>query len=340
MSPAPVMHPGPAAQNKPTTINYYEITKIGFRVCSIILERSDALRFSTNLPFVLSARNVKKFHYLNKKEGGNYVFDCNKSNFLSLRPLFFSPENNLDLTKGRNTENRMQYDNVKQHCRSAASCLSAVALGLGLIAMAGPLPSFAAFPPTSSSSSMPSLLVSSSSETIVDPAAADRFRAALRTLQTLDEQWDSLVRGQGDNVRRQLGRFPESIRLHDRYLHDHKIHLTRSSRPFQYFLGTVYAPPKCDSPLCSFSTFATRFVQSHPDLEDSAALTLLEEPLADALEAINQADFLAYSSIFSEYGNGGGGQDYMNASRDQVRRAAVALGQVVRVVPVVGTASP
>ena len=50
----------------------------------------------------------------------------------------------------------------------------------------------------------------------------------------------------------------------------------------------MYAPPKCDSPLCSFSTFATRFVQSHPDLEDSAALSLLEEPLADALEAINQ----------------------------------------------------
>ena len=182
---------------------------------SIILERSHALRFSTSLPFVLSARNVKKVHYFDKK-GGNYVFDCNKSNFLSLRPLFCSPENNLDITKGRNTENRMQDENVKQNCRSAASCLSAIALGMGLIAMTGPLPSFAAFSPTSLSSSltsMPSLLVSSSSETIVDPAAADRFRAALRTLQTLDEQWDLLVRGQGDNVRRQLGRFHESIRL-------------------------------------------------------------------------------------------------------------------------------
>ena len=72
--------------------------------------------------------------------------------------------------------------------------------------------------------------------------------------------------------------------------------------------GTVYTPPKCESPLCNFSSFVMRFVQSHPDLEDSAALSLLEEPLADALEAINQADFLAYSSIFSEYGNGGGGQ--------------------------------
>ena len=38
----------------------------------------------------------------------------------------------------------------------------------------------------------------------------------------------------------------------------------------------MYTPPKCESPLCNFSSLVMRFVQSHPDLEDSAALSLLE----------------------------------------------------------------
>ena len=97
-----------------------------------------------------------------------------------------------------------------KYCRTVSSSISVVALSLALLTMMVPsLPSFAATAPSfSSSSSFPSpssLLCSANAEVLVDAAAADRFRAALRTLQTLDDQWDALVRGQGDNVRRQLG---------------------------------------------------------------------------------------------------------------------------------------
>ena len=50
---------------------------------------------------------------------------------------------------------------------------------------------------------------------------------------------------------------------------------------------------------------------------------------SEFLEALNQADFLAYSSIFSEYGNGGGGADYINQSRTQVKRAAGSIKEAI-----------
>ena len=193
----------------------------------ISLLRFDSLRFSICPSSLLSSqksvRIVQKVHHFDR----NQVFDSNKHNFRLLQPLFVSSRNNLEQTNGRkgtivvvNNENDCFQDGiVKQHFRSAASYLSAIAVSLSLIIVALPQPSVAAFSLSSSFSSsfstsmmttlVPSILVSSASsaEVIIDPVAADRFRAALRTLQTLDEQWDSLVRGQGDNVRRQLGRY-------------------------------------------------------------------------------------------------------------------------------------
>ena len=56
-----------------------------------------------------------------------------------------------------------------------------------------------------------------------DPEAIARFTKAAETLSDLDSNWDAVVAGQGDNIRRQL--------------------------------GTVYSPPTCTSPLCSLSHF-------------------------------------------------------------------------------------
>jgi hypothetical protein len=131
---------------------------------------------------------------------------------------------------------------------------------------------------------------------VSDPAAITRFDAVLSELQSLDSKWDLIVKGQGDNIRRKL--------------------------------GTVYTPPKCESPLCGLPSYVNKFVQNHPDDLDIPAF---EEPMAEVLEAINQADFLAYSSIFSEYGNGGGGQDYLDSSRAQIKRALKAMQEVVKV---------
>jgi hypothetical protein len=38
---------------------------------------------------------------------------------------------------------------------------------------------------------------------------------------------------------------------------------------------------------------------------------------------------LAYSSIFSDYGNGGGGADYMLQSQAQVQRAARSIKEAI-----------
>jgi hypothetical protein len=67
-----------------------------------------------------------------------------------------------------------------------------------------------------------------------DPNAIERWQSAYKELQNLDKNWDMIVNDNrsgtnGDNIRRKL--------------------------------GTVYTPPNCDSPLCSFSSFVNRFVK-------------------------------------------------------------------------------
>ena len=124
----------------------------------------------------------------------------------------------------------------------------------------------------------------------------ERYQAALVDLEKLDTNWDSIVQGKGDNIRRRL--------------------------------GTVYTPPKCESPLCNFPSFTEKFVKSHIDDLDVDAF---EEPSANLLSALNQADFLAYSSVFSEYGNGGGGANFIDLSHKQVEKAINSLHEIIAV---------
>jgi hypothetical protein len=132
---------------------------------------------------------------------------------------------------------------------------------------------------------------------VSDETSLSRFNSGYDELKNLDRDWDKIVLGNGDNIRRKL--------------------------------GTVYTPPKCESPLCSFEIFVNRFVKNNADEVD---MDVFEEPARELLEALNQADYLAYSSIFSEYGNGGGGKDYIADSRTQVRRAMAKMEEVIGII--------
>jgi hypothetical protein len=58
---------------------------------------------------------------------------------------------------------------------------------------------------------------------------------------------------------------------------------------------------------------------------------LFAGPSSELLQALNQADFLAYSAIFQEYGNGGGGKDYIDLSHKQVVRSINAMKDCIAV---------
>jgi hypothetical protein len=130
-----------------------------------------------------------------------------------------------------------------------------------------------------------------------DPESLSRFAQGYEELQSLDRDWDKIVLNNGDNIRRRL--------------------------------GTVYTPPKCDKALCSFDSFISKFVKANMNELDFDAF---EEPSRELLQALNQADFLAYSSIFSEYGNGGGGKDYIADSRTQIQKATKLMGTLVETI--------
>lgn len=136
-----------------------------------------------------------------------------------------------------------------------------------------------------------------SNAAVDDPSAIARYKDAERELQELDTNWDKVASAGGDSIRRKL--------------------------------GTVYSPPKCSSALCSFNIFTDKFVRAH---SEDLNLAEFDAPSAELLEALNQADFLAYSSVFSDYGNGGGGVDYINNSRLQVKRAKEAITKVISVI--------
>lgn len=129
-----------------------------------------------------------------------------------------------------------------------------------------------------------------------DGGSIDRYAKVLGELKTLDDTWsDQTVKG-GDDVRR--------------------------------VLGTVYSNTKgCTSSLCGFTQFQNKFVSKYgADLEDFASF---EQSSSQLLEALNQADFLAYSANFADYGNGGGGSDYIKDSRTQVKRAITLLEEIL-----------
>lgn len=129
-----------------------------------------------------------------------------------------------------------------------------------------------------------------------DPKSIARFRQGYQDLQDLDKNWDTVVKDSGDNVRR--------------------------------VLGTVYSNP-CSVSLCSFPVFVNKFAKANVDELD---LSAFDGPSMELLEALNQADFLAYSSVFSGYGNGGGGEDYIGGSRKQVQRGIKAFKEVLEVI--------
>jgi len=124
-----------------------------------------------------------------------------------------------------------------------------------------------------------------------------RFTQALESLRTLDKDWGTAVK-EPDDVRR--------------------------------VLGTVYTSAGCTKPLCGFESFVRNYAKSHVDeLND---IEEYDTYFLEAQKALTSADFLAYSAVFSEYGNGGGGKDYVELSKVQVEKAIEALTQLNKVV--------
>lgn len=148
-----------------------------------------------------------------------------------------------------------------------------------------------------SSSLLTSFNVPVSNAAVTDEASINRFRKMYTELKELDENWDSIVKGEGDNVRRRL--------------------------------GTVFTPSNgCTSSLCSPSQFVNRFVKQYgTDVDDFNAF---EEASQSLLESLNQADFLAYSAVFSEYGNGGGGNDYLQSSKAKIESAITNVDIILK----------
>ena len=130
-----------------------------------------------------------------------------------------------------------------------------------------------------------------------DPYTIGSFVNIYNELVKLDQNWDEIVKGQGDNVRR--------------------------------VLGTVYKPPLCESPLCNYQGLIKNYARNHGDELD---LDEYIEKSQELLEALNQADYLAYSALFSEYGNGSGGKDYVQDSRKQVKKAIKATDEVIKII--------
>jgi len=129
----------------------------------------------------------------------------------------------------------------------------------------------------------------------VDGDSIDRYTKVLYELKALDSTWSDTIKG-GDDVRR--------------------------------VLGTVYSNTKgCTSSLCGFTQFQNKFVGRYgSELDDFGSF---EQSSSELLEALNQADFLSYSSNFADYGNGGGGADYIKDSRKQIRRAVTSLEEIL-----------
>lgn len=137
----------------------------------------------------------------------------------------------------------------------------------------------------------------------VDPSYISRYELVKVDLQNLDNNWDAILAGEkkgeslsGDNVRRKL--------------------------------GTVYsASTGCTQSLCGFTNFQNKFIKEFgSDLSDYDSF---ETAASNLLESLNQADFLAYSAVFSDYGNGGGGQNYLDDSHTQVKKALKSVNDIL-----------
>lgn len=139
--------------------------------------------------------------------------------------------------------------------------------------------------------SLPFMTMNNAHAVVQDDVGISRLAAVSTSLKDLDANWEKKVGSDGDAVRR--------------------------------VLGTVFTPPRCNAPLCGFEKFGRDFLKNHFD--DINDVDKFDEELGKTNDFLNQADFLAYSAIFSEYGNGGGGKDYIAESRLQVKKAITAI---------------
>ena len=92
----------------------------------------------------------------------------------------------------------------------------------------------------------------------------------------------------------------------------------------------MYTPPTCESSLCSYQNFITKFIKDHQ--ADDIDVGAYDETSTVLLQALNQADFLAYSSVFAGYGNGGNGIDYIDESHKQVKKAINVISELISIV--------
>jgi len=98
-------------------------------------------------------------------------------------------------------------------------------------------------------------------------------------------------------------------------------------------LGTVYKPPKCEPALCNLPTFVEKIITSNPDID----LDAVEEYARELTTALSQADFLAYSAMFADFGNGGAvygsspqSDHYLDKSRVQIKKAKNDLNLLLK----------
>jgi hypothetical protein len=136
----------------------------------------------------------------------------------------------------------------------------------------------------------------------IPSASLTRWTNAYDELKNLDKNWDTIVTGEhdGDSIRRKL--------------------------------GTVYAPPTCSSPLCSFSNFVPKFMVEYGEDID---IDEFEAPSQELLLALNEANSAAYNAIFCPEFANPSASDYIKTSRKQVQRSITNMKQIINILEAV-----
>ena len=136
----------------------------------------------------------------------------------------------------------------------------------------------------------------------IPSASLLRWTSAYDELQNLNKNWDTIVTGDhdGDSIRRKL--------------------------------GTVYTPPACESPLCSFSNFVPKFMVEYGEDID---IDEFESPSQELLLALNEANSAAYNAIFCPEFANPSAADYIKTSRKQVQRSISNMKQIINILEAV-----
>ena len=133
-----------------------------------------------------------------------------------------------------------------------------------------------------------------SNAAVTDPLILNRYLDAQKELIELDTAWDLRSSKGGDEIRRML--------------------------------GTVYSPPLCSSPLCSFDKFSDKMLIDHGGEFD---LEKFDGPNLALLDALNQANMWAYAANFAGPEQKVPPEQYIKDSRIQVKRAILAIKEVI-----------